>query len=395
MDRVKSKQPRATARLNPTLDLPGALVSWRANDSFKIFQITSVLLYIVLSFGIARAADSFDENAWRRTVDNQSVEKLYAPHFKNGKYFNPWLPMAEKTFWRFLKWRFSKKAPYTEEEKNFKAAVVPRLRDRITALPTDDFIAWIGHATFLICLQGEYWLTDPIFSERALLPKRVSPPAMPVQELKTLSGRLNVLISHSHYDHLDVDSLKALPEGTRIFVPPGLKTFVSSFFPGEIRELDWWKSIDLEGGVKLVSLPAQHWSRRVGQSVDSTLWASFLLITPDVKVYYGGDSGYFIGYREIGRRFPGIDYALMPVTAYEPRWFMHYAHMDAPEALQAFADLGARVFIPTQWGTFHLGDNPPGKPALDLMKLQQTRNLNPDRYPILDIGEILILQTAP
>jgi len=391
MDQVKSKLPRATARLNFALDLLCAFASWRDNYSFKVFQITSVLLYIVLAFGIARAAEPFDEAAWRRTVENQSVEKLYAPHFKNGKYFNPWLPMDEKKFWRFLKWRFSKKTPYTEEEKSFRADIVPDLKERIAALPAGDFITWIGHATFIVRLQGEYWLTDPMFSDRALLPKRVSPPAMPVEDLKKLNGRINVLISHSHYDHLDVDSLRALPEGTRIFVPPGLKAFVSSFFPGELRELDWWESLDLEGGIKLVSLPVQHWSRRIGQPTNSTLWTSFLIITPQIKVYYGGDSGYFIGYREIGRRFPGIDYALMPVTAYDPRWFMHYSHMDAPEALRAFGELGARVFIPTQWGTFHLGDNPPGKPALDLIRLRRERDLDPARYPIPAIGRIEIL----
>ncbi|MCP3954635.1 MAG: hypothetical protein GY697_20805, partial [Desulfobacterales bacterium] len=388
MNQVKSKPPRATVRLYFAHDLPGAFASWCENYAFRKFQITAVLVYIVLAFGIARATEPFDEATWRRTVENQSVEKLYAPHFKDGKYFNPWLKMEEKNFWRFLKWRFSKAAPYTDAEKNFRATVIPGLTDRIISQPGGDFITWIGHATFLIRLQGEYWLTDPMFSKRALLPKRVSPPAMPVEDLKKLNGRLNVLISHSHYDHLDVDSLKALPEGTRIFVPPGLKAFIGSIFPGKIHELDWWESLDLKDGVKLVSLPAQHWSRRIGQPVNSTLWASFLLITPGLKVYYGGDSGYFIGYREIGRRFPGIDYALMPVTAYDPRWFMHYSHVDVPEALQAFADLGARIFIPTQWGTFHLGDNPPGKPALDLMKLRQSQNLDPARYPVMAIGQI-------
>ena len=250
--------------------------------SVRILLIIIALMFALLLFSPAGAAEPFDEAAWHRTVESQSVEKLYAPHFKDGKFFNPWLPMEEKTFWRFLKWRLSKKTPYTDEEKSFRANVIPGLADRIAALPVEDCIAWIGHATFLIRLQGEYWLTDPMFSDRALLPKRVSPPAMPVEDLKRLNGRLNVLISHSHYDHLDVDSLRALPEGTRVFVPPGLKAFVSTFFSGEIRELDWWKSIDLEGGVKLVSLPVQHWSRRIGQPTNSTLWTSFLIITPEV-----------------------------------------------------------------------------------------------------------------
>ena len=358
----------------------------------KPLWIIPFFLFGLLALPCSGEPEPFNEAGWRRTVESQAVEKLYAPHFKDGQFFNPWLPMEEKNFWRFLKWRFSKTAPYTEEEKRFKATVVPGLTDRIAALPGGDFIAWIGHATFLMRLSGEYWLTDPMFSERALLPKRISPPAMPMEDLKALKGRINILISHSHYDHLDVDSLKALPAGSRMFLPIGLKAYVSTFFSGEIREIDWWENIELTGGISLIGLPAQHWSRRIGQLVDSTLWASFLLITPDIKVYYGGDSGYFVGYREIGRRFPDIDYALLPVTAYHPRWFMHYSHMNAPEALQAFTDLGARVFIPTQWGTFHLGDNPPGKPALDLMTLYKSQNLGPTCYPIPDIGQIIPLQ---
>ena len=127
----------------------------------KIFLIFAAFMIASLPFSPAGAAESFDEAAWRRTVENQSVEKLYAPHFKDGKFFNPWLPMEEKTFWRFLKWRLSKKTPYTDEEKSFRANVIPGLADRIAALPVEDCIAWIGHATFLIRLQGEYWLTDP------------------------------------------------------------------------------------------------------------------------------------------------------------------------------------------------------------------------------------------
>ena len=354
----------------------------------KALWIISTLFFTALILPLSSDAEPFDEAKWRQAVESQSIEKLYASHFTNGKYFNPWMPMETGKFWRFLKWRFSKKTPFTDEEKNFKATVIPDLGKRIKALPGGDFIAWIGHSTFLMRLGNEYWLTDPMFSERALLPKRVSPPAMQVEDLKTLNGRVNVLISHSHYDHLDVNSIRALPQNSRVFVPPGLKEYVGSYHPGEVREIDWWESIDLPGGVKLVGLPAQHWSRRIGQPVNSTLWASFMIITPAATIYYGGDSGYFVGYREIGRRFPGIDYALLPVTAYHPRWFMHYSHMNASEALQAFKDLDARVFIPTQWGAFHLGDNPPGTPALDLLKIKKERDPNRSRYLIMDIGQV-------
>jgi len=203
-----------------------------------------------------------------------------------------------------------------------------------------------------------------------------------------------VLISHNHYDHLDADSIRSLPGDSRFYVPLGLKKLVESFHNGLVQELDWWQEIDLGGGRKLVCLPAQHWSRRIGQDYNETLWASYLLMTPQTSVYYGGDSGYFIGYREIGRRFPRIDYALLSTTAYHPRWFMHYAHKNIPEALQAFRDLGAKYFIPTQWGTFALGDEPPGFPALDLMRTIQGEDLDPSRFMILNIGEILPLRQA-
>jgi L-ascorbate metabolism protein UlaG (beta-lactamase superfamily) len=299
----------------------------------------------------------FNEDLWRKTVENQSTEKLYAPHFADGKYFNPWMPQKQGKFRQLLRWKLSKKNHYTDKEKNHKPKIISGLRERINALSDKtDFISWIGHGTFLMRLQDEYWLTDPMFSDRALLPKRITPPALTGEALKKITDTVN--------------------------------DYVSSHHNGPVTELDWWQSIDLPGGNKLVCLPAQHWSKRIGQSVNSTLWASFLIITSDTNVYYGGDSGYFIGYREIGRRFPDITYALIPVTAYHPRWFMHYAHLNADEAIEAFRDLGAEYFIPTQWGAFHLGDNPPGYPLLDLKKAMQEQNVDPSRFILMDIGQI-------
>ena len=333
----------------------------------------------------------FDEGQWQAAVDKQATEMLYAPHFENGAYFNPWMPMEEKSFGRFLKWRFSKKGPYTEAEESFLPGIQPDLGSRIHAKSADNFIVWVGHATFLIRIDGVYWLTDPMLSDRALLPKRVTPPALTLEELSGLTDPVNVLISHNHYDHLDKYTLRALPLHARVFVPMGLKTYVQDYFKGQVTELDWWEDIELEGGTQLVSLPAQHWSRRIGQDVDTTLWASYLLIAPQASIYYGGDSGYFVGYREFGRRFPGIDYALIPLTAYHPRWFMHYAHMDASESIRAFQDLGAKYYIPTQWGAFRLGDNPPGFPLLDLERTIEAENHDASRFIFMDIGQIEVI----
>lgn len=235
-----------------------------------------------------------------------------------------------------------------------------------------------------------------MLSGRALLPRRKIPPAMTSEDLKNLrTPRLNVIISHNHYDHLDKGTLAALPGNTRFFVPLGLKKFISDYGKGEVVEMDWWQTADAGNGTRVVCLPAQHWSRRIGQAANTTLWASFMIISPGRTIYYAGDSGYFTGYREIGRLYPGIEFALMPATAVHPRWFMHYSHMSVDEMIDAFHDLKARYFIPTQWGTFHLGDEPPGLPVLDLKRRIDAGRLDPSRFVIMDIGQILPLAKRP
>ena len=334
----------------------------------------------------------FDEERWQRTVAGQDAAAVYADNQQDGVFFNPWNPMTEKNFGRFLRWRFSKKAGYTETENNHLPRVIPDLSKRIEGLADRDYIAWIGHATFMIRLDGSFWLTDPMLSKRALLPARRTPPAIDLDFLADITDPLNVVISHSHYDHLDKATIQALPDHARVYVPLGLGKLVREYHDGRVQEMDWWERLDLGDGTVLTCLPAQHWSRRIGQDTNTTLWASFLLQTRDMSVYYGGDSGYFAGYQEIGRRFPGIDYALIPLTAYHPRWFMHYAHMDAEESIRAFQDLGARFYIPTQWGAFHLGDNPPGFPVLDLERTLARLDMDPAPYRIMDIGEIQPLE---
>lgn len=332
---------------------------------------------------------AFDEEKWIKTVEKTAEDDVHKENFKQGKYFNPWLPQADKSFSSFLRWRFSRSPDYSEAAQTNRPEVIPDLLKRILELDhDDDFIVWIGHATFLFRLQGRYWLTDPIFSKRALLPKRVTPPPLQAHDLAALKAPIHVILSHNHYDHLDKDSIKKLPENALYFVPEGLGEYVSSITAGEVIEMNWWEEQKLGQKTIVTCLPAQHWSRRIFQSYNTTLWASFMVKSGTHTVYFGGDSGYFKGYREIGKEFSSIDYALLPITAYQPRWFMHYTHMDSKEAIRAFHDLGASYFIPTQWGTFHLGDNPPGLPPLDLKRNIVEQRLDPAPFLILDIGEI-------
>jgi len=332
----------------------------------------------------------FSDAKWHNDVKTASPDLLYAPHYKDGRFFNPWMPMEQGGLARFLNWKLSARNAYTAEEKAAMPEVLPGLKSRIDELPKDaDFIAWIGHTTFLIRVRGEFWLTDPMFSERALLPKRLTPPALSLSEMNMLEGRVNIVISHNHYDHLDKASLAALSDDVRVFAPLGLGATVISEGKSRVMEMDWWQSIDCGNGTTLICLPAQHWSRRISQGTNTTLWASFLLITPNATIYFGGDSGYFMGYREFGKKFPGIDYALIATGAYHPRWFMHYAHLDMTEAIQAFEDLGAEYFIPTHWGTFQLGDEPPGYPLVDLRRIIQNKGLDASKALVMNIGDLI------
>ena len=353
-----------------------------------MIKLCSLITFFFFLSGCIMSTPDFDEMEWQNLAGHTDPAMLYAPHIKDGIFFNPWMPMDRGGFGRLLKWKFSSKDEYTDEEKSFRPTVLPNLLKRIEKMPGEDFITWIGHSTFLIRVNGEYWLTDPMFSDRALLPKRTTAPTLSLEEIKGLNGKLNIIISHNHYDHLDAASLRGLPEDARVFVPLGLKGFVEGLNKRYVKEVDWWDSLELGNGVKIVCLPVQHWSRRIFQSMNTTLWAGFLLITPKVTIYYGGDSGYFIGFKEIGRVYPGIDYALLPIGAYRPRWFMHYAHMDTREVLQAYEDLGAKYFIPTQWGAFQLGDEPVGYPVLDLKRTMKESSFDSTRAIILDPGQI-------
>lgn len=354
------------------------------------FTISVLMLFLACSLFpgcSSKKKKAFSETIWAMRIEQTKTDDFYKPNVKDNRYFSPWLKMDDKSFIDVLGWKLFSKPEFTTEEKNFLPKVLEGTAEKINKIK-GNFILWIGHNTFLIRMNQVYFLTDPIFSDRALLPKRLTPPAIQLNELNKLVNNLHIILSHNHYDHLDRWSMKHLPETARVFVPMGLKTYVEKMNKPLVREMNWWQETDLGQGMRLVCLPAQHWSMRIDQGRNRSLWASWLLITPGGTFYFGGDSGYFKGFSEIYKQYPDIDYAFMATTAYRPRWFMHYQHMNIPEAVKGFRDLGARYFIPTQWGTFHLGIEPAGYPGLDLRRYIQSTKLDPEQFKILDIGEI-------
>lgn len=228
-------------------------------------------------------------------------------------------------------------------------------REQLDAAP-DRSLYRLGHSTVLLKLRGGFWLTDPVFAERAspfrrLGPKRFHAPPIALADLPPLAG---VILSHDHYDHLDRDTVLALDATTERFLTPlgvGDRLIEWGIAATKVRQLDWWQSADV-GGLVLTATPAQHFSGRSLLDGNSTLWAPWVIEDRDLRVFFSGDSGYFDGFRTIGERLGPFDVTLIETGAYDPQW--PYVHMQPEETVQAHVDLRGRWLVPIHNGTFDL-----------------------------------------
>jgi len=240
-------------------------------------------------------------------------------------------------------------------------------------------LTWLGHASWLVQLDGVSLAIDPVLSEslhgilRRNVPAPLAAAAMPRLEAQ--------LVTHSHYDHLDRPTLLAL--GARVVTGTGLGAVVR---PLPARELGWWESETI-GSVRVTYVPSQHWSRRGLFDTNKTLWGGFVIEGSTARIYHSGDTAWFEGFAEIGRRFPGLDAALLPIGAYDPPWFMEQQHLNPEQAVRAFGELGARDFFAMHWGTFKLTDEPLDEPPRRLAEEWRRRALDPARCRVLAVGE--------
>lgn len=247
---------------------------------------------------------------------------------------------------------------------------------------------WIGHATYLVQTGGLRVLTDPIFAPRLATVVRNVPPGVAPAALPEIDV---VLISHNHRDHLDLPSLRRLPGRPLHLVPLGVGATLRRAGIDRVEELGWWDARELRG-VELRFVPAHHWSRRGIADQNATLWGGWVLRSDRHTVYFAGDTGYFPGFREIGERTGRIDAALLPIGAYEPRWFMRAQHMDPAEAGQALLDLGARRMLAMHWGTYKLTDEPLDEPPRRLEAWRAHAGVEPARVVVPAIGETVELR---
>lgn len=233
-------------------------------------------------------------------------------------------------------------------------------------------VTWVGHATVLIQMDGVNILTDPVWSERVSPlsfagPKRVRPPGLRFEDLPPIDL---VLVSHDHYDHLDVPTLRRLAEAhrPRVLVGLGLDRLLKAKKIGNGAELDWWQSVELPNGVRVTAVPARHWSGRGVRGRNKTLWCGYVIEGPKAgAVYFAGDTGYGVHFERVAEQFPDIRLALLPIGAHLPRWFMAANHMSPADAVRAHQTLRPRSSFGIHWGTFPLADEGERQPAEELV----------------------------
>jgi L-ascorbate metabolism protein UlaG (beta-lactamase superfamily) len=295
------------------------------------------------------------------------------------------------SFWKWQWDRLRHGVPPNPEGGYHFATVAPDV-DFLKANRTQDTLTWLGHATFLLQVGGVNILTDPHLTKRASPlsfagPARYVEPPLSFEQLPHIDI---VVISHSHYDHLDyrtVQRLAAQLNGApRFFVGLGLKQWAADNGIGNVTELDWGESA-AERGITLHFVPVQHWSSRTPWDRNRTLWGAWVLEHRGRKYFFGGDFGYSQDLADAGRKFGGFDLAMIPVGAYEPRWFMKTNHVNPEEAVQAHRDLNSRHSVGMHWGTFRLTDETLDEPPARLMHALAEAGIAPQEFFLMKHGE--------
>jgi L-ascorbate metabolism protein UlaG (beta-lactamase superfamily) len=256
-------------------------------------------------------------------------------------------------------------------------------------------LTFIGHATYLVQVGGLSILTDPIYASRLAIVKRVAPPGIAFDDLPSIDV---VLVTHNHRDHMDGPTLERLATThpkLRFVVPKGLSAWFEKRAPGRVVELDWWEHHDLSSDVRVTFVPSQHWSQRGAFDRNASLWGGYVIEGGGHRVYHSGDTAYFEGFAQIKARVGRIDAAMLPIGAYEPRWFMKPQHMNPADAMQAFIDLGATRLVAMHWGTFKLTDEPLQAPPRLLRELREAHHIEEERVAIPLIGETVWLGSSP
>ena len=310
------------------------------------------------------------------------------------RFTNPW-PHPRHGFRDVLKWKLGlgPEPEIIHPEATDSAEWQPIDLRELEEIPADGWqVFWLGHASFLLCGCGVRLLIDPVFSDYcAPFPfqfsdlKRLKPPPLAVFELPPIDA---ILLTHLHYDHCDLPTLRQFPSNTMIVVSEGHQRWLEKRGFGNVRELSWWSKAQLAAGVTVVATPAQHFTARTPWDRNQGHWCGWCIEGGGQRIWHAGDSGYCPAFAEIGARLGPMDFSMIPIGSYQPRWFMESVHMNPAEAVQVFQETRTQLAVAMHWGTFSLTDEPLGEPPLLLKQALSERGIDATRFEAGKIGQM-------
>ncbi len=360
----------------------------------KFFKVSvGILAVVLLVLLIIIFMNENDRAVVEGYVRNENLPTFKAdwkgtPIDEKGRFVNYEFPFLSR-FTDLLKWQLSSN-PQKEEKEND--------RQRLAVLDPAEFlqsgkdgILWLGHASFYIRLNGKSLLLDPIFGKPPFVKTFVDVPS-PLDKIKQVDY---ILLSHDHRDHCDEESIKQIAQkfpNAKFYAGLRMEEVLKDWITptNEVQSAGWFQQFKLpDEQIKLYFLPVRHWCRRGLFDMNHTLWGGFIISGADKTIYFSGDSGYGSHYAETAELFPKIDYFLIGIGAYKPRWFMKPNHNSPEDALQAYKDAKADYLVPMHFGRFDLSDEPPSEPLRVLREKAAEMNLS-DKIKPLDINESII-----
>ena len=305
-----------------------------------------------------------------------------------AKYKNTDGEAIDKSIKDLIRWQRNQKKPilaYIDISNDWR---------NINLETEDNYLIWIGHSTFLIKKDGLTILTDPVFSDRAspfrrLGPKRLIPPSLNIQDLPPIDI---ITISHNHYDHLDIRSLKKISKKypkVVFLIPKGDLDIFDQRNIENVFEFEWWQDIDFKNHT-FTFTPVKHWSARGLFDRNESLWGAWFISSRDYSIYHAGDTGYSKDFKETQRRLGSPKYAFIPIGAYDPEWFMSASHVNPEDAIKIMQDLGAKNSYGMHWGTFTLTAEDTLDPPKRLSEAIKKKNIK--NFNVLTPGEVIVIE---
>lgn len=346
--------------------------------------------------------DNANKNA--RTLPSDLDPNIFVKaQYINGRYISPWCHDTKKGISDVFGWLMTRKQSQlnlpnlSDSNSTIQVVEVDKTMMNCSTIP---HFTWMGHASGYYHVDNVRFLTDPVWSKRSSPvqfsgPVRIVEPPIELDDIKVDV----VLLSHTHYDHLDYTSAKMIGNNSLWIVPLGVKAILNNFGITNCVELDWWDTYEIlapnGNKINIIFTPSKHWTARSFFDRNTCLWGGYAVISPNHRFYFAGDTAYCSIFKAIGEHLGPFDMAAIPIGAYKPRWFMKSSHCDPNEAVQIHMDVKSKKTAAIHWGTFPLADEDHAEPALELARARIEHGVSKDEFFTMAHGETINDKDSP